>query len=101
MRVRIPNRFRIKIRLLRQPVAALQTEYSLMNRDPEKNGLLEVCEELEIGFVPWGPIGMGYLTQKLSEAHGRKYRDDPKMQRSLRSGVAVGALEEPECRDQR
>jgi aryl-alcohol dehydrogenase-like predicted oxidoreductase len=48
-----------------QAVAALQTEYSLMNRDPEANGLLETCEELEIGFVPWGPIGMGYLTRKL------------------------------------
>ncbi len=48
-----------------QSVAALQTEYSLMNRDPEQNGLLDVCEELGIGFVPWGPMGMGYLTQKL------------------------------------
>ncbi len=48
-----------------QPVAALQTEYSLMNRDPEENGLLDTCEELGIGFVPWGPMGMGYLTQKL------------------------------------
>ena len=48
-----------------QPVAALQTEYSLMNRDPEENGLLATCEELGIGFVPWGPMGMGYLTQKL------------------------------------
>ncbi len=48
-----------------QPVAALQTEYSLMNRDPERNGLLATCEELGIGFVPWGPMGMGYLTQKL------------------------------------
>ena len=48
-----------------QPVSALQTEYSLMNRDPERNGLLETCEELGIGFVPWGPIGMGYLTQNL------------------------------------
>ena len=48
-----------------QPVAALQTEYSLVNRDPEKNGLLEICEELGIGFVPWGPMGMGYLTQSL------------------------------------
>jgi aryl-alcohol dehydrogenase-like predicted oxidoreductase len=48
-----------------QPVSALQTEYSLMNRDPEKNGLLEICEELGIGFVPWGPLGMGYLTQSL------------------------------------
>jgi aryl-alcohol dehydrogenase-like predicted oxidoreductase len=49
-----------------QPVAALQTEYSLMNRDPERNGLLDTCEELGIGFVPWGPMGMGYLTQKLN-----------------------------------
>ena len=49
-----------------QPVLALQTEYSLMNRDPERNGLLETCEELGIGFVPWGPIGMGYLTQNLA-----------------------------------
>ena len=48
-----------------QSVAALQTEYSLMNRDPEENGLLDTCEELGIGFVPWGPIGMGYLTQTL------------------------------------
>jgi len=48
-----------------QPVAALQTEYSLINRDPEENGLLDTCEELGIGFVPWGPIGMGYLTQRL------------------------------------
>jgi aryl-alcohol dehydrogenase-like predicted oxidoreductase len=37
-----------------QPVAALQTEYSLMNRDPERNGLLATCEELGIGFVRWG-----------------------------------------------
>jgi aryl-alcohol dehydrogenase-like predicted oxidoreductase len=45
-----------------QPVTAVQTEYSLMNRDPEKNGVLAVCEELGIGFVPWGPMGMGFLT---------------------------------------
>ncbi|MGA9798193.1 MAG: aldo/keto reductase [Terriglobales bacterium] len=48
-----------------QPVAAVQTEYSLMNRDPEENGVLATCEELGIGFVPWGPIGMGVLTQTL------------------------------------
>jgi aryl-alcohol dehydrogenase-like predicted oxidoreductase len=35
-------------------------------RGSEKNGLLATCEELGIGFVPWGPIGMGYLTQKLN-----------------------------------
>lgn len=49
-----------------QPVTALQTEYSLMNRDPATNGLLTTCEELGIGFVPWGPMGMGYLTQKFA-----------------------------------
>jgi aryl-alcohol dehydrogenase-like predicted oxidoreductase len=49
-----------------QPVTALQTEYSLMNRDPERNGILETCEQLGIGFVPWGPLGMGYLTPKLN-----------------------------------
>ena len=48
-----------------QPVAAVQTEYSLMERDPERNGVLQVCEELGIGFVPWGPIGMGYLSGRM------------------------------------
>jgi aryl-alcohol dehydrogenase-like predicted oxidoreductase len=43
------------------PVAAVQTEYSLMERDVERNGVLAACEELGIGFVPWGPVGMGYL----------------------------------------
>jgi aryl-alcohol dehydrogenase-like predicted oxidoreductase len=63
-----------------QPVAALQTEYSLMNRDPEENGLLDTCEELGIGFVPWGPMGMGYLTQRLDA----ETSFDPKS--DLRSG---------------
>jgi aryl-alcohol dehydrogenase-like predicted oxidoreductase len=48
-----------------QPVAAIQSEYSLMERSPEKNGVLKTCEELGIGFVPWGPVGMGYLTGKI------------------------------------
>ncbi|HEY5756023.1 MAG TPA: aldo/keto reductase, partial [Steroidobacter sp.] len=48
-----------------QVVTAVQTEYSLMERSPERNGVLETCEELGIGFVPWGPVGMGYLTGKL------------------------------------
>ena len=63
-----------------QPVTALQTEYSLMNRDPEENGLLATYEELGIGFVPWGPIGMGYLTQKLDA----QTKFDPKS--DLRAG---------------
>ena len=48
-----------------QPISAIQTEYSLMERDPEKYGVLETCGELGIGFVPWGPVGMGYLTGKI------------------------------------
>lgn len=48
-----------------QPIAAIQTEYSLMERSPEHNGVLQACEELGIGFVPWGPLGQGFLTGKL------------------------------------
>jgi aryl-alcohol dehydrogenase-like predicted oxidoreductase len=62
------------------PVTAIQTEYSLMQRDPEKNGVLATCEELGIGFVPWGPVGQGYLTRKIDA--GTKF--DPKM--DMRSG---------------
>lgn len=45
-----------------QPVAAVQSEYSLWTRDVEQNGVLATCEELGIGFVPWGPLGAGFLT---------------------------------------
>ena len=48
-----------------QPVTAVQTEYSLMERSPEHNGVLSTCEELGIGFVPWGPVGQGYLPGKM------------------------------------
>jgi aryl-alcohol dehydrogenase-like predicted oxidoreductase len=44
------------------PVAAVQSEYSLWTRDPEQNGVLAVCEELGIGFVPFSPLGAGFLT---------------------------------------
>ncbi len=49
-----------------QPISAIQTEYSFMERSVEKNGVLALCEELGIGFVPWGPVGMGFLTGKLN-----------------------------------
>ncbi len=49
-----------------QAVSAVQSEYSFMERSVEKNGVLSVCEELGIGFVPWGPVGMGYLTGTLT-----------------------------------
>ncbi|MBE1237579.1 aldo/keto reductase [Phaeovibrio sulfidiphilus] len=44
-----------------QPVTAIQTEYSIMERSVEHNGVLQVCEDLGIGFVPWGPLGQGFL----------------------------------------
>ncbi len=49
-----------------QPVSAIQTEYSLMERSPEHNGVLQACEELGIGFVPWGPLGQGFLPGKMN-----------------------------------
>src|SRR3954452_4998486 len=45
-----------------QPVSALQNEYSLWTRGPETNGILDTCEELGIGFVPYSPLGKGFLT---------------------------------------
>lgn len=44
-----------------QPVTAIQSEYSLIERSPERNGVFQTCEELGIGFVPWGPLGQGFL----------------------------------------
>jgi aryl-alcohol dehydrogenase-like predicted oxidoreductase len=48
-----------------QPVAALQNEYSLWTRDPENNNILDTCEELGIGLVPYSPLGRGFLTGAL------------------------------------
>lgn len=44
------------------PIAALQSEYSLWSRDVETNGVLSACRELRIGFVPYSPLGRGFLT---------------------------------------
>ena len=43
------------------PVTAVQSEYSLWTRDPE-DGILQACEKLGIGFVPYSPLGRGFLT---------------------------------------
>jgi aryl-alcohol dehydrogenase-like predicted oxidoreductase len=48
-----------------QPLAAVQSEYSLWTRDVEHNGVLETCQELGIGFVPFSPLGAGFLTGKI------------------------------------
>jgi aryl-alcohol dehydrogenase-like predicted oxidoreductase len=49
-----------------QPVAALQNEYSLWTRGPETNGILDACDQLGIGFVPYSPLGKGFLTGAMS-----------------------------------
>jgi aryl-alcohol dehydrogenase-like predicted oxidoreductase len=51
------------------PVTAIQNEYSFWTRDPEAE-VIPVCEELGIGFVPWSPLGMGYLTGKVKPDYG-------------------------------
>jgi aryl-alcohol dehydrogenase-like predicted oxidoreductase len=46
------------------PVTAVQSEYSIWSRDPEL-GILQTCQELEIGFVPYAPLGRGFLTDEV------------------------------------
>ncbi len=50
-----------------QPVTAVQSEYSIWWRAVE-GGVLPTCEELGIGFVPFSPLGRGYLTGKIDES---------------------------------
>jgi aryl-alcohol dehydrogenase-like predicted oxidoreductase len=57
-----------------QPVTAVQSEYSLWTHDPEPE-VLPLCEELGIGFVPWGPLGTGYLTGKIASTSSFNVND--------------------------
>jgi len=50
------------------PIAALQSEYSLWTRDVETNGVLATCRELGVGFVPYSPLGRGFLTGAIQKA---------------------------------
>src|ERR1700720_2692773 len=59
------------------PIAALQSEYSLWSRDVEVNGVLATCRELGITFVPYSPLGRGFLTgaiQKLEDLDPSDWR---------------------------
>ncbi len=59
------------------PITALQSEYSLWTRDVETNGVLATCRELGIGFVPYSPLGRGFLTgaiQKLEDLDPSDWR---------------------------
>ena len=59
------------------PIAALQSEYSLWTRDVETNGVVATCRELGIAFVPYSPLGRGFLTgaiQKVSDLDPTDWR---------------------------
>ena len=56
------------------PIAALQTEYSLWSREPEDE-LLPLCRELGIGFVPYSPLGRGFLTGQFRSPEDFDYDD--------------------------
>ena len=59
------------------PIAALQSEYSLWTRDVETNGVLATCRELGITFIPYSPLGRGFLTgaiQKLEDLDPSDWR---------------------------
>ncbi len=70
-----------------QPVAAVQSEYSLWTRDPERNDVLATCEALGIGFVPFSPLGAGFLTGKIDTTT----QLDPKDFRSISPRFAPDA----------
>jgi aryl-alcohol dehydrogenase-like predicted oxidoreductase len=55
------------------PITALQTEYSLWHRTPEKE-ILATCRELSIGFVPFSPLGSGFLSGKIRD--NSNFEDD-------------------------
>ena len=85
------------------PIAALQSEYSLWTRDPETNGVLDTCRELGTTFVPYSPLGRGFLTGAIQKPEdlpeGDWRRTNPRfaeeaMQQNLRLAEAIKALAE-------
>jgi aryl-alcohol dehydrogenase-like predicted oxidoreductase len=82
------------------PISALQSEYSLWERDVEGE-ILPVCRELGIGFVPYSPLGRGFLTGEAKRAEDYPPDDSRRMQprfqgenfdRNMRLVEAVGAI---------
>jgi len=89
------------------PIAALQPEYSLWTRDPETNGVLTTCHELGITFVPYSPLGRGFLTgaiQKIEDLDAGDWRrtNYPRfakqaLQQNLKVAAAVKELANEKC----
>ena len=78
------------------PIAALQSEYSLWSREVEVNGVLATCRELGITFVPYSPLGRGFLTgaiQKLEDLDpGDWRRTNPRFgQEALQENLKLAA----------
>lgn len=67
------------------PIAALQSEYSLWTRDPEAE-VLPVCKELNIAFVPYSPLGRGFLTGTISNTEQMSDKDFRKSNPRFQSG---------------
>jgi aryl-alcohol dehydrogenase-like predicted oxidoreductase len=91
------------------PIAAVQTEYSLWSRDPEREGgILDTCRELGVGFVPYSPLGRGFLTgqvRKLEDLEADDFRlttprfERQNFERNLRLVAEVEAIAaERDCR---
>jgi aryl-alcohol dehydrogenase-like predicted oxidoreductase len=85
------------------PIAALQSEYSLWSREVSTNGVLATCLELGISFVPYSPLGRGFLTgaiQKVSDLDPTDWRrTNPRfaedaLQKNLKLAEAVKELSE-------
>jgi aryl-alcohol dehydrogenase-like predicted oxidoreductase len=83
------------------PIAALQSEYSLWSREVGTNGVLATCRELGISFVPYSPLGRGFLTgaiQKMSDLDSTDWRrTNPRfaeeaLQKNLKLAEAVKEL---------
>jgi aryl-alcohol dehydrogenase-like predicted oxidoreductase len=83
------------------PIAALQSEYSLWTRDVETNGVLATCRDLGITFIPYSPLGRGFLTgaiQKLEDLDASDWRrTNPRfgenaLQANLKLAAAVKEL---------
>ncbi len=81
------------------PITAVQSEYSLWTRDPE-DGVLQTCRELGIGFVPYSPLGRGFLTGRFSSiddlAAADYRRNSPRFQGEnfAKNLAVVGKVEE-------
>ena len=79
------------------PIAALQSEYSLWTRDVETNGVLATCRELGITFVPYSPLGRGFLTgaiQKLEDLDPSDWRrTNPRFgEQALRANLRLAEM---------